>query len=84
MSTLNISIPDSIRQRLETLAREDGVEVDSFVATVLSQRVAVADADSYVRRRASRGSAQQMLEILALAPPVEPDPNDRLPAPTNG
>lgn len=84
MSTLNISIPDSIRQRLETLAREDGVEVDSFVATVLSQRVAVADADSYIRRRASRGSAEQMREILAQAPKVEPEPNDRLPTPTNG
>lgn len=79
MSTLSISIPDSIRQRVEALAREDGVEVDSFIATVLSQRVAVADADSYVRRRAARGSAQQMLEILSQAPQVEPDPGDRLP-----
>ena len=83
MSTLSISIPDSIRQRVEVLAREDGVEVDAFVATVLSQRVAVADADSYVRRRAARGGAQQMLEILSQAPCVEPEPCDRLPA-TNG
>jgi hypothetical protein len=80
MSTLSISIPDSIRQRVEFLAREDGVEVDSFIATVLSQRIAVADADSYVRRRAARGSAQQMLEILSQAPQVEPDPGDRLPS----
>ncbi len=80
MSTLSISIPDSIHQRVEVLAREDGVEVDSFIATVLSQRIAVADADSYVRRRAARGSAQQMLDILAQAPKVEPDPDDRLPS----
>ena len=84
MSTLSISIPDSIRQHVEALAREDGVEVDSFVATVLSQRVAVAEADSYVRRRGSRGSAQQMLEILAHGPQVEPEPSDRLPATTEG
>ena len=83
MSTLSISIPDSIRQRVEVLAREDGVEVDAFVATVLSQRVAVADADSYVRRRAARGSAQQMLDILSQAPRVEPEPCDRLPATTD-
>jgi hypothetical protein len=71
MSTLSISIPDSIRERVEVLAKEDGVGVDSFVATILCQRVAVADADSYVRRRASRGSAQQLLDILSLAPHVE-------------
>ena len=48
------------------------------------KRVATTDADSYVRRRARRESAQKMLEILAQAPPVEPEPNDRLPTTTNG
>ena len=78
MSTLSISLPESIRQRVEGMARADGVSVDSFIATVLSQRVAVADADLYVRRRGSRGSPQQLLEILSLAPRVEPEPHDKL------
>ena len=76
MSMLRIQLPDSIRQRVEVLAREDGVGVDAFVATVLSQRIAVAD--SYVRRRAAQGSAQQMLDILEKAPKVEPDIHDKL------
>jgi predicted HicB family RNase H-like nuclease len=58
MSSLNISIPDSVRERIESLAREDGVSLDAFVASVLSQRVAVAEADLYIRRRAVRGSAE--------------------------
>lgn len=78
MSTLSISIPESIRERVEGMAQADGVSLDSFIATVLSQRVAVADADSYVRRRGSRGSAEQLLEILSQAPRVEPEPQDRL------
>lgn len=78
MSTLNITLPDSIRERVEVLAREDGVEISSFVATVLSQRVAIADADSYVRRRAARGSAQQLLDLLSQAPQVPPEANDRI------
>jgi hypothetical protein len=78
MSSLSISIPESIRERVESLAREDGVSIDSFIATILSQRVAVADADSYVRRRAGRGNTQQMLEILSQAPKVDPEPFDRL------
>lgn len=48
------------------------------------ERVAVAGADSYIRRRASQGSAQQMLDILSQAPRVEPETNDRLPTTTNG
>ncbi len=78
MSTLSIQLPDSIRQRVEVLAREDGVGVDAFVATVLSQRIAVAEADSYVRRRAAQGSARQMLDILEKAPKVEPEKRDKL------
>ncbi len=73
MSTLNIQLPDSIRQRVEVLARED-----AFVATVLSQRIAVAEADSYVRRRAAQGSTRQMLDILEMAPKVEPEERDRI------
>lgn len=78
MSTLSITIPESIRQRVESMAQADGVSMDALIATILSQRVAVADAESYVRRRASQGSAQQLLDVLALAPQVEPDSNDKL------
>lgn len=76
MSTLSIQLPDSIRQRVEVLASEDGVGVDAFVATVLSQRIAVAEADSYVRRRAAQGSARQILNIVEMAPKVEPEACD--------
>lgn len=76
MSSLTISLPDSIRRRVESLAAQDGVPVDTFVSSVLSQRVAVADADSLVKLRATNGSAAQMLEILRAAPKVEPDAED--------
>ena len=75
---MSISIPDSVRSRVEDIAREDGVTVDDFVATVLLQRVAVANADSYVRSRAKRGSASKLTELLDKAPNVDPDPSDRI------
>jgi hypothetical protein len=53
---------------VESLAREDGVPVDDFVGSILSQRIAVPEADSYIHRRASRGSAEKMLVILKSAP----------------
>lgn len=78
MSTISITLPDSLRQRAESMAREDGVPLDAFVANVLSQRVAVAEADSYIRHRAKRGSAEKMLDILSQAPQVEPEERDRI------
>jgi hypothetical protein len=78
MSTISIKIPDSVRNRVEDIAREDGVTVDDFVASVLLQRVAVANADSYVRSRAKSGSASQLVDLLGKAPNVVPDPADRI------
>ena len=78
MSTLNIKIPESIKSRVEHFAREDGVSVDDYVAAVLSQRIAVADADSYVQNRAARGSTDQLIHLLDKAPAVKPSPCDRI------
>jgi len=83
MSTLSVSIPDSVLSRIEFFAGEDGVSVEHFVSTILSQRVAVADADSYIRRRAMRGSPDRLIELLATAPDVPPEPQDQI-APKNG
>ncbi len=75
---MEIRIPESVRGRLESIARADGVSIDSLVTNVLSQRVAFADVETYVRKRASRGSAAQLLELLDKAPDAEPEPSDRI------
>ncbi len=41
VSTFSIQLPDSIRQRVEVLARDDGLCVDAYVAKVLCQRIAL-------------------------------------------
>ena len=79
MSTLQINLPNSVLERVEQFAREEGVSVDDYLATVISQRIAVAEADSYIRRRGAKGSAKRMLETLRRAPDIEPEPWDRTP-----
>ena len=83
MSTLNVTLPDSLRRRAATLAAEDGVSLDQFVATALAEKLAVLDADTYIRDRAARGSREQFERVLAKVPDVEPEDRDRL-SPGNG
>lgn len=78
MSTVSIEIPETIRSRVEHIAHADGLSVDDFITSVLSQRIAVADADSYVRNRARKGSADKLIELLNKAPDVQPDSFDQL------
>jgi hypothetical protein len=78
MSKISISIPLSFKERVEHFGQEDGVPLDAFIASVLSERMAVAEADSYIGKRASRGSAAKMRELLDRAPDVEPAEGDRI------
>ena len=82
MSTLNVKIPESLRLRAESLAQDDGVPLDQFIATALAEKVAVLDAGSYIRERAARGSREKFDRVLSKVPDVEPEEHDR-PSPSN-
>ena len=78
MSTLNVNIPESLRRRAQSLAQDDGISLDQFIATALAEKVAVLDADSYIRARAARGSREKFERVLSKVPDVEPEENDRV------
>ena len=82
MSTLNVNIPESLHRRAQSLAQDDGVRLDQFIATALAEKVAVLDADSYIRERAARGSREKFERVLCKVPDVEPEEYDR-PSPHN-
>lgn len=78
MSTLKVNIPESLRRRAQLLAQSDGVPLDQFITTALAEKVAVLDAESYIRERALRGSREKFDRVLSKVPDVEPEEYDRL------
>ena len=78
MSTLNVNIPESLHRRAQSLAQDDGIPLDQFIATALAEKVAVLDADSYIRERAARGSREKFDRVLSKVPDVEPEEHDLL------
>ena len=78
--SLNVNIPESLHRRAQSLAQDDGVPLDQFIATALAEKVAALDADSYIRERAARGSREKFDRVLAKVPDVEPEVHDRLSA----
>ena len=71
MSAVSLILPESLRRRAAILAADDGISLDQFVATALAEKVAVLDADSYVRERAARGSREKFERVLAMVPDVD-------------
>ena len=82
MSALNVNIPESLRRRAQSLAQDDGIPLDQFIATALAEKVAVLDADSYIRERAARGGREKFDRVLSKVPDVDPEEQDR-PSPHN-
>ncbi len=78
MSTLNVNLHESLHRRVQSLAHDDGVPLDQFIATALAEKVAVLDADSYIRARAAHGSREKFDRVLSKVPDVEPEEHDRL------
>jgi len=75
---LNVNIPESLHRRAESLAQDDGVPLEQFIATALAGKVAVLDADSYIRERAARVTREKFDRVLSKVPDVEPEEPDRL------
>jgi hypothetical protein len=75
---ITIQLRESLLRRVETLAKCDGISLDQFISTALAEKVAVLDADSYLRARVARGSREKFERVLAKVPNVEPDETDRL------
>ena len=76
MSALQVNLPQSLHRRAESLALADGVPLDQFIATAVAEKVAVLDADSYIRERAARGRREKFDRVLAKVPDVEPEAHD--------
>jgi predicted transcriptional regulator len=79
MSHLNVQLPDSLYKSLQTLAEQDGISVDQFIATAVAEKIAALTTETYLEELAKRGSRSRYEAVLAKVPDVEPEPYDQLP-----
>ena len=78
MSTLSVRLPDSLHRRARSLAKEEHISINQLMATALAEKIAVLDAESYIKERAACGSRKKFLAAMDKAPDVEPEEHDRL------
>ena len=79
MSTLSVRLSESLHKRAKSLAKAENISVNQLVATALAEKVAVLDAETYIKDRAARADRNKFLAALDQVPDVEPEDRDRLP-----
>lgn len=77
MSTLSIRLPDSLHQIAKTIAAEDHVSMNQFIASAVAEKVSALSTERYLNERAERASATKFQAALAAVPNVPPEAFDK-------
>jgi hypothetical protein len=78
MSTLQLTLPQFMREQVEALAQKEGISIHEFITLAVAEKLATLATADYLTERAKRGSREKLLAVLAKAPDVEPEDYDKL------
>jgi hypothetical protein len=78
MSTLHLTLPQSMQEQVEALAQKEGISITEFITLAVAEKLATLATADYLAERAKRGSREKLLAVLAKAPDVAPEDYDKL------
>jgi len=78
MSTLSLRLADSLHAVAKDLAKRDHISVNQFISTAVAEKISALTTETYLEKRAKRGSRKKFDAVLAKVPNVEPDEWDKL------
>lgn len=78
MSTLSLRLPESIYERVKEFAKKDGISINQFIASAVSEKISAFATKDYLELRTKRANLKKYEEALSMIPDVEPEDFDRL------
>jgi hypothetical protein len=76
MTTLNLTLPNSIQRHLQEMADMDGVPIHQFVASAVAEKISALTAEHYLNNRANRADPKAFRAVLNMVPNRPPLPCD--------
>ena len=75
--TYPLKLPESIKREAQRLAKEDGVSLNQWISSAVSQKVgAVQTAAEFLKARAANATGLGLLDILQRVPARGIEPGD--------
>lgn len=78
MSSLSLKLPNSIHRHVKEIASKEGVSVNQFISSAVSEKISALLTEDYLEQRAKRADREQFKKILANVPARKPLPGDEL------
>ena len=78
MSALNLRLPDSIHRHIREIAREDGISINLFITSAVSEKISALTTEKYIEARAKNARKGAFKKVLDRVPRRRPLPGDEL------
>jgi predicted transcriptional regulator len=78
MTSISIKLPDSLARKTREIAGRDGITVNQFVSTAVSEKLCGWITDEYIKQKAKKANKKKFLDALNQAPDAPPVKGDEL------
>lgn len=78
MSTLSLRLPDSVHKKIREFAKQEGISINQFIASAVSEKISAFATLEYLKQRANRANEKKYKLAVSNIPDVEPEEFDKL------
>ena len=78
MSALNLRLPDSVHRHIRDIAKRDGVSINLFITSAVSEKISALTTEEYIANRAKHAGKGAFKKVLDRVPKRKPLPGDEL------
>lgn len=78
MSALSLRLPESIHRHIREIAKNEGVSINQFISSAVSEKISALLTEDYLKTRAKRAKKEDFRKILAKIPSRKPIHGDEL------
>jgi len=78
MGALSLRLSESIHRHIREIAKYEGVSINQFIASAVSEKISALLTEDYINERASRVDINKVDQILSKVPARAPIAGDEL------
>ena len=78
MSALSLRLPNSVHRHIKEIAHQEGVSINQFISSAVSEKISAIMTEDYLTERAKRAKRAELKKILDRVPDRPPLPGDEL------
>ena len=78
MGALSLRLPESIHRHIREIAKQEGVSINQFISSAVSEKISALLTEEYIKARAARADLNKVEQILANVPERPPAAGDEM------